>query len=225
LEDSVVPANPGKGCCLYDHGIFGIASPVSLCLSPCPARGAWARRHVILRPHHGTSKRQARQGMISVAAEFAPIVPAVSGLLAALLAVISTLHQRNTARRRTAIDFFLKTQMDATGIELYNDFRRIAPGIAAITSMESFVATPEHSRVRSFLNVCELISVAINEKVFSEQVSYAYWGDVLPWSFKAAEPLIQYVRQRPGEGTPATYRDLEKVAKLWAERNARQKRR
>ena len=115
--------------------------------------------------------------------------------------------------------------MDATGIELYNDFRRIAPGIGAITSMESFVATPEHSRVRSFLNVCELISVAINENVFSERVAYAYWGDVLPWSFRAAEPLIQYVRQRPGEGTPSTYRDLERVARLWTERNARRPRR
>src|SRR5215470_6297366 len=163
--------------------------------------------------------------MMSVAAEFAPIVTAVIALLAALAAVVSIHDQRNIARRRTAIDFFLKTQMDATGIELFNDFRRIAPGIAAITSMESFVATPEHSRVRAFLNVCELISVAINENVFSERVSYAYWGDVLPWSFLAAEPLIQYVRQRPGEGTPSTYTDLERVAKLWAERNKRRSRR
>jgi len=162
--------------------------------------------------------------MMSVAAEFAPIVTAVIALLAALAAVVSIHDQRNIARRRTAIDFFLKTQMDATGIELYNDFRRIAPGIAAITSMESFVATPEHSRVRSFLNVCELISVGINERVFSEEVAYAYWGDVLPWSYQAAEPLIQYVRQRQGEGTPSTYRDLERVAKMWAERNARRKR-
>jgi hypothetical protein len=163
--------------------------------------------------------------MISAAAELSPIVTAAIALLAAFIAVVSILNQRSIARRRAAIDFFLKTQMDATGIELYNDFRRIAPGLAAITSMESFVATPEHSRVRSFLNVCELISVAINENVFSERVSYAYWGDVLPWSFQAAEPLIQYVRQRQGEGTPSTYRDLESVAKLWAERNARRPRR
>jgi uncharacterized protein DUF4760 len=163
--------------------------------------------------------------MIANAADFAQIVTAAIAFLGALLAAISILNQRNIARRRAAIDFFHRTQMDATGIELYNDFRRIAPGIAAITSMESFVATPEHSRVRSFLNVCELISVAINERVFSERVSYAYWGDVLPWSFKAAEPLIQYVRQRPGEGTPSTYRDLERVAKMWAERNAKRQRR
>src|SRR5262245_64353866 len=163
--------------------------------------------------------------MISNAGDFAQIFTACIALLAALIAVSSILNQRSIARRRAAIDFFLKTQMDATGIELYNDFRRIAPGIAAITSMESFVATPEHSRVRAFLNVCELISVAINENVFSERVSYAYWGDVLPWSYQAAEPLIQYIRQRQGEGTPYTYRDLERVAKLWAERNARRKRR
>jgi hypothetical protein len=39
-----------------------------------------------------------------------------------------------------------------------------------------------------------------------------------------AEPLIKYVRQRAGEGTPSTYRDLEHVAKAWAERDARRKR-
>jgi hypothetical protein len=162
--------------------------------------------------------------MLSAASELSPIVTAAIALLAAIIAVVSILSQRSIARRRAAIDFFLKTQMDATGIELYNDFRRIAPGLAAVTSMETFVATPEHSRVRSFLNVCELISVGINENVFSERVSYAYWGDVLPWSFQAAEPLIQYVRQRSGEGTPSTYRDLEKVARLWAGRNGRRPR-
>ncbi len=163
--------------------------------------------------------------MISAAAELAPMITAMIALLAAIIAGISILNQRSIARRRAAIDFFLKTQMDATGIELYSDFRRIAPGIAAVASMESFVATEEHARVRAFLNVCELISVGINERVFSERVSYAYWGDVLPWSYQMAEPLIQYVRQRPGEGTPATYRDLERVAKEWAERNARRRQR
>jgi uncharacterized protein DUF4760 len=161
--------------------------------------------------------------MISNAGDLAQTLTAAIAFLGVLIAAISVINQRSIARRRAAIDFFHRTQMDATGIELYNDFRRIAPGMAAITSMESFVATPEHSRVRSFLNVCELISVAINENVFSERVAYAYWGDVLPWSFQAAEPLIQYVRQRPGEGTPSTYRDLEKVAKRWSGRNARRK--
>ena len=115
--------------------------------------------------------------------------------------------------------------MDDTVIELYNDFRRTAPGIAAVASMESFVTTADHARIRAFLNICELIAVGINEHVFSERVSYAYWGDVLPWSYQAAEPLIKYVRSRPSEGTPSTYRDLEKVSKKWAKRNARQRRR
>lgn len=156
--------------------------------------------------------------------ELASIITAGIALLAALIAVISILNQRSIARRRAAIDFFLKTQMDATGIELFSDFRRLAPGIAAVASMESFVSTADHARVRAFLNVCELIAVGINENVFSERVCYAYWGDVLPWSYRAAEPLIKYVRALPSEGTSSTYRDLEKVAKEWARRNARRRR-
>src|SRR5262249_56251536 len=104
--------------------------------------------------------------MISNAADLAAIITAVIALLGVVIAAVSILNQRSIARRRAAIDFFHKTQMDATGIELYNDFRRIAPGIAAITSMESFVATPEHSRVRSFLNVWGLISAAVHRNRF-----------------------------------------------------------
>jgi len=159
------------------------------------------------------------------AVELAQLTTAGIALLAALIAVVSILNQRSIARRRAAIDFFLKTQMDDTGIKLYNDFRRIAPGIAAIASMESFVTTADHERVRAFLNICELIAVGINERVFSKRVSYAYWGDLLPWSYQAAEPLIKYVRNRPGDGTSTTYRDLEKVAIAWARRNARRRRR
>jgi len=160
---------------------------------------------------------------MSEAAEFAPIVTAGVALAAAIIAVVSIPNQRSIARRRAAIDFFLTTQMDATGIELYNDFRRIAPGIAAAASMETFVTTADHARARAFLNVCELIAVGINERVFSERVCYAYWGDVLPWSYQAATPLIQCVRSIRREGTASTYRDLEKVATEWTRRNARQR--
>jgi Domain of unknown function (DUF4760) len=161
--------------------------------------------------------------MISSVADYSQIITAAIAILATIIAAISILEQRGIARKRAAIDFFLKTQMDDTMIELYNDFRRIAPGIAAVPSMESFVITADHARVRAFLNVCELIAVGINERVLSERVSYAYWGDVLPRSYQAAEPLIKYVRKRPGEGTSSTYRDLEKVSQAWAKRNARQR--
>jgi hypothetical protein len=161
--------------------------------------------------------------MISSVADLSQIMTAAIAILAAIIAAISILEQRRIARRRAAIDFFLKTQMDDTMIELYNDFRRIAPGIAALPSMESFVATADHARVRAFLNVCELIAVGINQRVLSERVSYAYWGDVLPWSYQTAEPLIKYVRQRKGDGTASTYRDLEQVAQEWARRNARRR--
>jgi len=157
------------------------------------------------------------------AIELAQLITAGIAIVATAIAVISILNQRSIARSQAALDFFLKTQMDDTGIKLYNDFRRIAPGIAAIASMESFVTTADHERIRAFLNICELIAVGINERVFSERVSYAYWGDVLPWSYQAAEPLIKYVRQRPGDGTSSTYRDLERVATMWAGRNARRR--
>ncbi len=47
--------------------------------------------------------------MLSAAAELSPIVTAAIALLAAFIAVVSILNQRSIARRRAAIDFFLKT--------------------------------------------------------------------------------------------------------------------
>jgi hypothetical protein len=46
------------------------------------------------------------------------------------------------------------------------------------------------------------IAVGINEGAFSERVSQAYWGDVLPDSYVDALPLIQWVRKhhRPRRG-------------------------
>ncbi|HZQ13668.1 MAG TPA: DUF4760 domain-containing protein [Pseudolabrys sp.] len=149
------------------------------------------------------------------AAKFAPLATAIVAVVAAIIAFLAILTQRDIARRRAAIDFFLKTEMDQTLIDLYNDFKKIAPTILSHPSMSDFAKTAGYQKVRAFLNVCELISVGINQGAFSKRVSYAYWGDVLPNSYKATLPLIKYVRESGDDGSAATYVDLEKICKKW----------
>jgi Domain of unknown function (DUF4760) len=147
----------------------------------------------------------------------APIVTAIIAFVAVVVALLSILIQRNIARRRAAIDFFLKAEMDRSMIELSDHFREAVPKIRAAVSIPEFIATnrDDYKKIRSFLNVCELIAVGINYNIFSEKVALAYWGDVLPRSFEAAAPLIKYIRTTPDLGTPATYRDLEKLCRKW----------
>ncbi len=149
------------------------------------------------------------------AAKFAPLATATIALAAAIIAFFAIRAQRDIARRRAAIDFFLKTEMDKTIIDLYNDFKRIAPSIVSLPSVPDFAKTDDCSKVRAFLNICELIAVGINEGAFSERVSYQYWGDVLPNAYKTGLPLIKYVRESGDDGSAATYIDLEKICKKW----------
>jgi hypothetical protein len=73
----------------------------------------------------------------------------------------------------------------------------------------------------AFLNICELIAVGIKGGAFSERISQAYWGDVIPESYRTAEKLINRIRNTPGEGSRHTYVDLEELAKKWEKKDAR----
>ncbi len=131
------------------------------------------------------------------------------------LPLIAINTQRDIARRRAAIDFFLKTEMDQTMIDLYSNFKRIAPSIMSHPSLPEFSKSDDYQKVRAFLNVCELIAVGINQDAFSERVSLAYWGEVLPKAYRDTEPLIKHVRETSEDGSPETYSDLEAICKKW----------
>jgi hypothetical protein len=72
----------------------------------------------------------------------------------------------------------------------------------------------DHDHVRAWLNVCELIAVGVNYDAFSEIVSEAYWGDVIPKTYQTAKGFIDEVRK--GDGSSLSYKDLEDLAKKWA---------
>jgi hypothetical protein len=141
-------------------------------------------------------------------------------LIAAIVAYRAVRLQQEMARGRAALDFFLKTETDDKVIRLYDEFKRIAPGLRE-AAFDDFIFTKECQQVRAFLNVCELIAVGVNEGVLSDRVAFAYWGDVLPESYLAAEPFIRFVRRRPQIGSPQTYAELEILSRKWHQRRIR----
>ena len=150
------------------------------------------------------------------AAKVAPLATAFIALVAAIIALVALFIQRDTARRRAAIDFFLKTEMDEKIIDTYNDFLDLVPQIPAIISRPTLSRRDEeYKKLRTWLNICELIAVGINLGAFSERVSYDYWGYVLPDSFRGARLFILHIRRTPGLGAAATYADLEKLCRKW----------
>lgn len=150
-------------------------------------------------------------------AKLAPLGTALIALIAAIIALCAMFVQRDIARRRASIDFFLKAEMDDKIIEMYRRFEELTPRIPSMISDPTFgPASIEHQDLRKFLNICELIAVGVNEGAFSNRVSLNYWGDVLPASFKDSELYIKYIRRKPGMGGPLTFLELEKLSKKWS---------
>jgi hypothetical protein len=147
---------------------------------------------------------------------YAPVATALVALTAAAIACWAIFAQRDIARRRAAIDFFLKTEMDDKIIGLYKKFRSREGTFEAWAANPAFRHDPDYDDIRAFLNICELIAVGIFHKAFSKKISYAYWGDVLPNCYRHARPLIEKIRQTPSEGTKHTYIDLQKLCKKWS---------
>jgi hypothetical protein len=150
-------------------------------------------------------------------AKIAPIGTALIALIAAMIALGAIWAQMHIARRRASIDFFLKTEMDKTVIDLYDKFKANAPSIAFVPD-PSDLTRSDYDDIRDFLNICELIAVGVNKGAFSKSVSEAYWGDVIPEAYQTAKQLINNIRTTPGEGSRYTYVNLEKLAKRWAKR-------
>jgi hypothetical protein len=152
---------------------------------------------------------------LELAAKVAPLGTATIALAAACIAMFAIAAQKDIAKRRAAIDFFLKTEMDKELVSLYQLFRKVAPTLTAIQLNSEFTKTKLYYELRTFLNICELIAVGVNEGAFSERVSFAYWGDVLPNAYRDTKSLIEYVRKMPGEGSSATYVELERLCTKW----------
>jgi hypothetical protein len=78
------------------------------------------------------------------AAEYAPLVTASVAALAIAVAVSSILVQKSVARRRAAIDFFLKTDMDEKVVKAFDDFNAAVVHLNGSNSVEEFAKTDKY---------------------------------------------------------------------------------
>ena len=155
------------------------------------------------------------------AAQLAPIATAIIAFTAACVALKSMYLQRDVARRRAAIDFFMKTDVDSNMAEMYRNYKKHTDDLDALMRTKDFHKTQPYYEIKHYLSICELICVGINHGAFSERVSLAYWGNWLPSVYRTTRPLITFIRQTPGEGRVNTYIELERVCKRWEPEDCR----
>jgi Domain of unknown function (DUF4760) len=146
---------------------------------------------------------------------------AIIALGAAIIAVLSITIQRQIARKRATIDFFLKASMDKECLNTYEVFKvEIEEFKKPRFDFDKYIMTDAYKNVRIWLNICELIAVGINRQVFDDRLAFDCWGDLLPWCYKECEPLINWFRAK--EGSELSYIDLHTVSDRWREQTVRE---
>lgn len=133
-------------------------------------------------------------------------ITAAIALGAAVVAFYSIMVQRQIARKRATIDFFLKSSMDKECLHTYEVFKAELKqfGVKGF-DFAKYEATDAYKSVRVWLNICELIAVGINRKVFDDRVAFDCWGDLLPWCYEACGPFIKWYRKKGGRERAIVY--------------------
>jgi hypothetical protein len=138
------------------------------------------------------------------------------------IAVEAIRVQREIARKRATIDFFLKSSMDKECLAAYVAFKvEIEKFEQPNFDFRTYVPTPEHNAVRTWLNICELVAVGINRKVFDDRLAFDSWSGILPWCHLRCAKLIEWRRQ--DENDALMYFDLETLSTRWQDPSVRAK--
>jgi len=139
---------------------------------------------------------------------------------ALLAACVSIKIQREIARKRAAIDFFLKTEMDSHLLSAHKNFQKgvkvLDTQLAAGKALDEFSETKEYNDIRDYLNLHELLAVGIHQDVIDDNVAFDFWHRELMRALSRTNGLIAYVQKQPGN--QRTYIDLVKLCQRWEAR-------
>jgi hypothetical protein len=138
--------------------------------------------------------------------------------LALVVAGIGIAVQSWLARKRAAIDFFLKTETDKHLLDAYDDFHT---GVREMKTMDiELFCTSEvedirkhYVAVRRYLNIHELIAVGIKNGMFHDRTCYDFWASVLFGGAEEARPFIDHARARSGR--EVNYSQLDALYTRW----------
>jgi hypothetical protein len=144
---------------------------------------------------------------------YAQISTAFIATVALGVATWSLLAQKAVARRRAAIDFFLKTEMDEKMLVAYNSYVASRTKIPSYSDMREFCQTEHYDHVRAYLNILELMAFGVLNNTFDERICYVYWCDFIKGAVADCRPLLDYLRRLPSGSF--SYGELVRLEKRW----------
>jgi hypothetical protein len=125
-------------------------------------------------------------------------VTVVVAVFALGTAIVSISIQKGIARKRAAIDFFLKTEMDPDAKKSHDEYKKAIDPLRMIVTdkgvMGNSFANTDYWAIRNYLNLHELLAVGVLKAVFDKKVCYDFWSGELVLAYIEALPLIKYVQ-------------------------------
>ena len=157
------------------------------------------------------------------AGKLAPIATALTALIAVGVAYRALRVQRDLARKRAAVDFFFKTEMDKGIADSYQAYEAIRRKYKTKgTVIELYNNNEDLLIVLAYLNINKLIAVGIHAGIFDENVCFEFWSDELMAVHRDWKQLIDHMRK--ADDSIFSYVDLERLAFRWEQRDATEKR-
>lgn len=152
----------------------------------------------------------------------------ITAMVAALALIVATsgvLMQWSVARKRAAIDFFLKTEADAHMIAAYDKFwagilKMRTMDVTAFCTSEDEEIRQQYFAVRQYLNIHELVAVGIKNGMFDKNTCYDFWSGVLLRSVEEGRPVIDFIRARAGR--EQTYEEMLRLYQEWKARERKE---
>jgi hypothetical protein len=132
--------------------------------------------------------------------------------------VVSLRTQVALARKRAAIDIFLKTEMDNAMLAAYRAYEDGLKASKEYSSVDAFAEKEgdKYMAVRVYLDVNELICIGINRKVFDQRVCYGFWANILRVATTQGKAIIEHARKPEDFGH--TYDHILAVSARWSGR-------
>jgi Domain of unknown function (DUF4760) len=113
--------------------------------------------------------------------KIAPIITAAIAFGAAWLALASLRTQKDIARKRAAVDVFLKTEMDKDMLRAYRAYEDGLDKSKQYNNIAQFMTSDidAYRSVRTYLDINELICIGITNEAFDQRVCYGFWHGIL----------------------------------------------
>lgn len=141
----------------------------------------------------------------------------ISGLLGAVTAVVAIAKQRITAHKEAAVNFLTRLMTDRDFKDDEQLFAELstAGNLKKVISAASAAELKDKRAVLNYLNVFELMSLAIHRNVFDENVCKSVIGDSLVKRWGNAYDLISAIRNQTSPPDDEFYEHFETLAKEW----------